>query len=156
MKFTFTNLIFIVVTLVFTPVQAGGLDSSINWIITGDSPTLDRSTTYLLNGNTGKGMTYARKALKRSQSPLKDLIANHNLCLAHTMEGNELEAAPHCQIVSEMEKPRLALKKIKEGLYKVKRRGKITDNEIDFRAMITANLQGLGQEVQVSQMSPAK
>ena len=97
--------------------QASDQDS-LNWIVETGSPTLDRSSAYLAAGNLKAGIRYARRALQRSNSPYRDLIAHHNLCLALNLTGDG-EASDHCDTASAMTMPDIAVTGVKPGIYKI-------------------------------------
>lgn len=129
--------------------------ANFNWIMTGDSPLLDRSTAYLARGYTKLGIRYAHKALARSRSPLKDLIGNHNLCIALTMAGDVETASSHCKKVEAAGIPHLSLRKIKDGLYKLRRRHAVDGADTVIETLITGNLTNLTGREQVSQVDSA-
>lgn len=137
--------------LVIPFISAADNGSQINWIMTGNSPLLDRSTAYLARGNTSLGIRYAYKALERSQSSMKDLIGNHNLCIALTLEGKVEAAASHCRKAESMEIPDLSLRRIKDGLYKVRRGNTVSGTDTSIGLLITGNLRNLTGN-QVSQL----
>ena len=136
-------------------VFAQEIPSTTDWITVGDSPTLDRSSSYLANGNIKLGIRYANKALKRSKSPLKDVIANHNLCIAWTMEGNSETALHFCEKVSSLQIPEMSLKKVREGLYKVSKRG-YRDSGVALNTLISHNLAFYQVEKDASQLAQSE
>lgn len=126
-----------ILTMSFQPlVLAEQQARDINWIMVGDSPTLDRSSTFLANGNTKSGIRFANRALQRSQSPLKTMIANHNLCFALMLEGNDTEAKVYCDRMQTLPMPEVSLKQVRQGLYKVTKRS----TDIKLGTLITQNL----------------
>lgn len=130
-------------------VHANEMSTDVNWIMAGDSPSIDRSASYLARGKLEQGIRYAVKALKRNQSATDQLIATHNLCLALTLNGQENEAQGYCEKVAQMDIPALAMKKVNQGLYKLTKR-KPVDSSVMFGAIIADNLNMLNTDVQLS------
>lgn len=127
-------------------VLAGENLPSSAWILTGESPLLDRSSKYLFKGNTDAGIKYAMKALARSQSAYTSVIAHQNLCLAFAHEGRTDQAALHCTVARDSEMGNVALTEIKPGLYKISRRPSGERDALMLAAVIAKNLQGQGQQ----------
>lgn len=133
---TLTTVIFLVLAVPFA-VSANQDYSGVNWIITGNSPTLDKSTNLLARGNVKAGIRYARKAMHRSRSPLRDLIASHNLCLGLMMEKEFDAAADYCGKLKNFPETKLPLVKTSSGNYKVSKRDIL---EVSVNSLIAANL----------------
>jgi hypothetical protein len=128
--------------------QADEASTDIRWIMTGDSPSVDRSSTYLANGNIDQGIRYAMKALQRDLSATNELLATHNLCLAMILKGQQDEGQVYCDKVANMPSPQLAVKRVKEGLYKVSKRKSVTT--MMFETLITNNLNLLNADMLIS------
>ena len=110
--------------LLVTHAQASDYKTDTNWVLTGTS-NVDRSTKFISNGYLDAGIRYANKALASPKKTLvEEVIAQHNLCVALNAQGNSAAAAPHCRMANELPKPQVALKQVKEGLFKVTKRGK--------------------------------
>ncbi len=125
-------------------VFAGDNDAEAIWVMTGDSPLLDRSSKYLYNGKTKAGIKYAQRALARSQSKYAQAIARHNLCIAYVQTGEVGLAGTHCAEARNTTIPDSALKKIKPGLYKIVRNKKKMSGTPGLGFIIAQNLENHG------------
>lgn len=136
------------IMLPLSNVQAEG---SINWVLSGTSPSLDRSTKFLSNGYNDAGIRFANKALSRTnKSLIEEVIAQHNLCIAYSRQAETDMASKHCEAAAKLPLPQVGLKQVKENLYKVKKRGGKSDM---FGSLITQNLQSMNSE-QVADVTP--
>jgi hypothetical protein len=69
------------------------------WFSSITSPQVNRSTMALAGGHLRRSAYYARVALKQGLSEADQLIANHNLCLAHLGQGQDQKAVLYCNQV---------------------------------------------------------
>lgn len=124
----------------FTPaLYAGEPAPRFDWLIVGEPVHLDTSTRYLRSGLTRAGIRHAEKALRRADTDLHRLIANHNLCLGLAREGEIGAARPYCSALSRFSVPPLFLQPVKPGLYRVvAESGGRSDP--DLRSVISGNL----------------
>lgn len=90
---------------------------------------------------------YATRALDGSSSPLRDVIAHHNLCLAWRMQGDGAKAESHCRAASTLEEGKVAAKPIRAGFnrgyYQIAAPGSDVELE-DLAALIATNLLEVG------------
>lgn len=122
-------------------VLANNNEIEAKWILVGDSPLLDRSSKYLSNGYLESGIKYAHKALARSQSKYLAVIANQNLCLAYTAQGETTLASDHCALAENASMPMAMLIKIKPGLYKISRNKNVKADAMTLEAVVAQNLE---------------
>ena len=137
-----SRIVILVFSLIFGfapfTLKADQQHQDVSWILTGDSPTLDKSTNYLARGNIRAGIRYARQALQRSRSPYREVIANHNLCLGLRLEQQFDSAAAYCSAAENISIPDAGLVEIHRGFFKITaREGNAT---VKFQTLISDNL----------------
>ena len=126
--------------LIQTAAEAEERDAGVQWVLTGDTVHLDRSTRFLANGYSKAAIRHAKKALRGSQSPLKTLIANHNLCIAWHLLGDQESARSHCEIVRNTSIPERYLKHVNNRFYKVSKRNGAGGGLFELNAVIAQNM----------------
>jgi hypothetical protein len=114
--------------------------AGVDWVLTGDSVALDRSTSYLANGYAQAAIRHANRVLHRNSTPLEKLIANHNLCIAWNVRAEPQAAEPFCQTAQTLPIPKLELQQIKPGLYRIKQAPNAEDQPQLLDTVLTANL----------------